>query len=88
MSQRILFIETEQQCVRSEAIGWSADDSWHCVDSKELGQVPGYKGFYTYSCVLRAMHHGWKVIQVTKDELPSTYTGNLTHTYTWILTKD
>lgn len=83
MTEKILFIETERQSVRAEAVGWSCDNSANVIRNKHIGLSPPVDFHYTYDCVLRAMNDGWKFKQVIEEKLHED-----NYIYTWILTKE
>ena len=62
MSQKVLTMMTRDADPRSEADGWSANDSSLVIYGKPIGLTPELKEFYCFDCPLRAMSYDWKLL--------------------------
>ena len=65
--QKILIMNTKGVGLRSEAFGWSYENSKYVKPDKHIGlslgaASAGEKGRESHGCPLKAMHAGWKLM--------------------------
>ena len=93
---QILIIDTREPTLRSEAIGWSYEDTTY-IDpdvKKPIGLSGNYPAYHVYNfpTVIHALKHGYNIFTPpTQNEIKKPGPGGMrgsVFTYTWLLTKN
>lgn len=76
---KVLVMSTKGQDMRSEATGWTCEDTEqvhaaiaagrrvNMVDAKTVGMVGGPRGGHAYATPLFALANGWKLLAPPRD---------------------
>lgn len=70
--QKILIMSTMTSSLRSEAVGWSAEDGDEAAKysgepNRPVGLMGFYKGFYSFATPYHALGRGWKLMIPPKE---------------------
>ncbi len=81
----VLNMATKTDDVRSEAVGWTCNDSSLLIPNKPIGMTPGVKFDYAYPTVMHAMHDGWKMLAPPEKFITPTDNGLIEGWYWWLV---
>lgn len=88
MSQKVLVMNTERACLRSEAHGWSCEDS-SLYGGEPVGSTTGgARGHYRHPNVMSALHAGWKLLAPPRRLALKNQDGEEFTEYEWWLVKE
>lgn len=85
MTQQVLICSTKDNCVRSECVGWTANDSGKVKQNVHIGLTPGFGRFYSYETVLHAMGDGWKLLAPPTSYVVETDNGPIKEWEWWLV---
>ncbi len=71
VKQKILIMSTTGNRLRSEAVGWSAEDGDNILPGRPIGCSGGPKWAYTWPTPMHAIGAGWRLLAP-----PTKYTYN------------
>lgn len=60
--QQVLTMTTKRPDLRSEAIGWSAEDPSKLKWGQPIGMTPGFGERYSYETPMHALADGWRLL--------------------------
>lgn len=89
MRQKVLSMSTTAPNLRSEAVGWTYEDSARVVPGP-IGCTSSLNGapFHAYDCVLRALNDGWKLLAPPERQPWTNSEGQESVEWTWWLVKE
>lgn len=85
--QKVLIMSTQTSDLRSEAIGWSAEDS-NLVRPGPIGNSPGFPGPYSYPTPVHALADGWRLLAPPTQFDVKSGNGTVRREWEWWFTKD